>query len=85
MEIKSKFEENNAIELLTRPFVAMHKPSGNVFLFQKTQNNNENIAIVIAADKMNGLTVGHETETTFSKYPNDWRIVLNPTITVTEG
>lgn len=88
MQIKSKFEENSEIELLTRPFVAIHKLSGNVYLFQKASRiDNENNAILIASGKYtaSSLEVGQETETTLSKYPNDWRVVLNPTITVTEG
>lgn len=89
MEIKSKFEENNKAKPLERPFIAVHKESGNVYLFQKTwRSDAENIAILIVprkGDFFSSLEVGQETETTLMRSPDQWRIVLNPTITVTEG
>jgi len=88
MEIKSKFEENNEVKPLKRPFIAVHKPSGNVYLFQKSErvDNSRDIAILITLGE-NGATlgVGQETETTLMRSPDEWRVVLNPTITVTEG
>lgn len=88
MEIKSKFEENNEVKPLTRPFIAVHKESGNAYLFQKSiRVEGRGIGILIAFGKNTpySLEVGSETETTLIKHPDQWRIVLNPTITVTEG
>lgn len=82
MEIKSKFEQNNKKKQLVAPFIAVHK-SGNTYLFPSGETDKTKGILIVKGDKTFG-EVGSLSETTFVESPDDWRVIENATITVTE-